>query len=49
MEISRLQFEIASLKFDLRGVTSRSLESREIHQQILDRWDRINELNHGAS
>ena len=43
-EILRLRFEIALLKFDLLGVTSRCPESREIHQKILNLLDQINHL-----
>ena len=47
MEILKLKHDIATLKRDLLGTTSRSVESRQIHQQILDKWEMINALRMG--
>ena len=43
-EVLKLKHDISSLKFALRGEMSRSAKSREIHQLILEKWDRINQL-----
>ena len=40
-DILILRHEIASLKFDLLGEMSRSEQSRIIHNQILERYERI--------